>query len=69
MQSIVAKTDDISLSRLGILASFTYNIMLVRTSGLEVILVGRQRIRLAVICTRALLGNMQLVIGHKVSLG
>lgn len=42
--------------------------MLVRTSSLKVLLVRRQRIRLAVICTRAFLGNMQLVIGLKVYL-
>ena len=35
--------------------------MLLRTSGLEVFLVGRQRIRLAVVCARAFLSNMQLV--------
>ena len=43
--------------------------MLVRTGDKEVFLVGTQRIRLAVICARALLGNMQLVIGLKVCLG
>ena len=43
--------------------------MLVRTSGVEVFLVGRQRISLEVICARAFLGNMQLVIGLKVYLG
>ncbi|RMX36783.1 hypothetical protein pdam_00009003 [Pocillopora damicornis] len=41
------------------------NVMLVRTSGVEVFLVGRKRIPQAVICARAFLGNVQLVIGLK----
>ena len=67
---IIAKTDDISLSTDLVSSHLSHkNVMLVRTSGVEVFLVGRKRIPQAVICARAFLGNVQLAIGLKVYLG